>query len=60
MTIAEVKPQYVFEQLQKGLEVVCVDFEKGEYISLDGQTVSTVQRLVEKTVCKFFTITEAS
>ena len=60
MTIAEVKPQFVFEQLQEGLEVVCVDFEKGEYISLDGQIVSTVKRLVAKTTCKFFTITEAT
>lgn len=56
MKITEVKPEYVFAQLQKSLTVVAVNFERGEYIDLSGQMVSNVQRLVENPNAKFFTV----
>lgn len=56
MKITEVKPDFVFAQLQKSLTVIAVDFERGEYIDLSGQMVSNVQRLIANANVKFFTV----
>ena len=56
MKITEVKPEYVFAQLQKSLTVVAVNFERGEYVDLSGQMVTNVQRLVSNVNVKFFTV----
>lgn len=57
MTISEIKPSNVFTFLSQRTPVVCVDFKRGEYTSLEGQTVGAVQRMMEDTDgCKFYVI----
>ena len=56
LKISEVKPEYVFAQLQKGIKCIAVDFERGQYIDLSGQIVNNVQRLIANNNAKFFTV----
>ena len=59
MKISEVYPDYVFQRLGVGKKVVAVDFGKGKYIDLAGQTIFFVQRLVEvNTDIKFYQLDE--
>ena len=58
MTITEIKSEFVFAQMQKGLEVICIDFKKGQYISCNDQTVASVQRMIDSGTCKFFATSE--
>lgn len=60
MTITEVKPDYVFGNLAKKIKVICVDFKREQYVDLETQVVSEIQRMLEDTDgCKFYKLEEA-
>lgn len=48
MKITDVYPEYVFQRLGAGKTVVAVDFKKGQYLSLEGTTVSQLQFLISQ------------
>lgn len=58
MIISEIKPEVVFETLSIGEKVICIDFKKGEYIDLTGQSVSRILRLTKSDTCLFFVTKE--
>lgn len=60
MKISEVYPEYVFQRLGKGLRVVAVDFNKGEFVELVSKTVGQVQKYIEMPNIKFFQIEETT
>lgn len=48
MKISEVFPEYVFQRLGKGYNVVATDFKRGAYVPLLEKTVVYVQKLVDE------------
>lgn len=58
MIISEIKPEVVFETLSIGETVICIDFKKGEYMDLIGQSVSRILRLTKSDTCLFFVTKE--
>ena len=46
MKISEVYPEYVFQRLATK-RVICVDFNKGEFIELETKTAGQIRRYVE-------------
>lgn len=64
MKISEVYPEYVFQRIGAGKHVVCVDYNKSEFIDLEVKTVGQVRRYVELAqtagqIIKFFQYDEA-
>lgn len=58
MTIIEIKSELVFKTLSDGVPVICIDFRKGEYVDLSGQSVNNILRLISSDACLFFTAKE--
>lgn len=59
LKITEIKPSNVFGNLAQRVNVICVDFRRGEYIDFTGQTVAAVQRTMDDPVgCRFYALTE--
>lgn len=58
MKIEKVKQENIFLALLTKKQIVCVDFKRGTYIDLSGQTVEYIQRLIRQPEAWFFSITD--
>lgn len=55
MKIEKINPENIFLALAKK-QVICIDFKRGMYIDLSGQTIESIQRLIDKPEALFFSI----
>lgn len=60
MEIKQIESSAVFDALQAEKRVIAVDFRRGEYIDLSGQTFFVTTRLINNTDVRFFTVAEVS
>ena len=60
MEIKQIESSAVFDALQDEKRVIAVDFKRGEYIDLSGQTFFVTTRLINNPDVRFFTVSEVS
>lgn len=48
MKITDVYPEYVFQRLGAGKNVVAVDFKKGLFLSLESESITQLQWLISQ------------
>lgn len=60
MEIKQIESSAVFDALQTAECVIAVDFKRGEYIDLSGQTFFVTMRLISNQDVRFFTVAEVS
>lgn len=60
MEIKQIESSAVFDALQAEKRVIAVDFKRGEYIDLSGQTFFVTTRLINNPYVRFFTTSEVS
>ena len=60
MEIKQIESSAVFDALQAEKRVIAVDFKRGEYIDLSGQTFFVTMRLISNSDVRFFTVAEVS
>lgn len=60
MEIKQIESSAVFDALQDEKRVIAVDFKRGEYIDLSGQTFFVTMRLINNPDVRFFTVAEVS
>ena len=58
MEIKQIESSAVFDALQTAQRVIAVDFKRGEYIDLSGQTFFVTMRLISNSDVRFFTVAE--
>lgn len=60
MEIKQIESSAVFDAIQAEKRVIAVDFKRGEYIDLSGQTFFVTMRLISNPDVRFFTVSEVS